>query len=212
MSEVMLGNLRIPDVRRSMTDLEDKLAGDDGVQWLVALNRFLRKENPWAEFPLWRVINATTIEVNLDVPSSLSFDGATVEWTTPGQTGWVRVEKKDNQLFVDGRKVDLHITEGQKTARDHQGHNLFWQLKGKAVLHPNIADALFENPHLFPDSWKLKDQGWTVYVYFWAVGYRHAGCNICVRCVYFGDAGWSRYFLRLHDYWGSHDPAAVLAS
>ncbi len=47
MSEGMLGNLSLSEVRGPKNDLDEKLASKQGHMWLRALNRFLRRENPW---------------------------------------------------------------------------------------------------------------------------------------------------------------------
>lgn len=57
MSQGMLGNLPLSEVRGPKGDLDEKLAGSEGLIWLNAFKRFLRKENPWAsKFVVrWRV-------------------------------------------------------------------------------------------------------------------------------------------------------------
>jgi len=40
----------------TLGDLLEKLTGAEGSVWLTALKRFLRKENQWAVFPIWRTI------------------------------------------------------------------------------------------------------------------------------------------------------------
>ncbi|MBI2475178.1 hypothetical protein HYV69_02000 [Candidatus Uhrbacteria bacterium] len=57
MSQGMLGNLPLSEIRGPKGDLDEKLAGAEGYLWLTAFKRFLRKENPWASrFPVrWTV-------------------------------------------------------------------------------------------------------------------------------------------------------------
>ena len=43
----MLGTLSLSDVQGPRNELEKRLASETGEEWLGALNRFLRKENPW---------------------------------------------------------------------------------------------------------------------------------------------------------------------
>jgi len=52
MSQGMLGNLPLSEVRGPKGDLDEKLAGSDGAMWLTAFKRFLRKKNPWPTFPV----------------------------------------------------------------------------------------------------------------------------------------------------------------
>ena len=64
MSEGMLGNLPLSEIRGPRGDFEEKLAGADGSQWLAAFKRFLRRENPWeltaCNFMTWKTIKLGT--------------------------------------------------------------------------------------------------------------------------------------------------------
>ena len=42
-----MARLALCEVRGLLVDLLDKLSGEDGSTWFVALAKFLRKENPW---------------------------------------------------------------------------------------------------------------------------------------------------------------------
>lgn len=44
MSQGMLGLLKLSDVRGPRNDLDEKLAGPDGLKWLIELKKFLRKQ------------------------------------------------------------------------------------------------------------------------------------------------------------------------
>ena len=46
------------DVSGPVTDLIQKLSGKEGFQWLRALNRMLRKENPWGIPQIFEVTTA----------------------------------------------------------------------------------------------------------------------------------------------------------
>jgi hypothetical protein len=56
MSKNMLGNLSLHQIRGPRDQLEDCLAGENGLEWLVALKKFLRREPCWVEptFSIWR--------------------------------------------------------------------------------------------------------------------------------------------------------------
>lgn len=216
MSKGMLGNVKLAEVLRAVDDLWTKMAGDDGPQWFEDFKRFLRKEDsrlqtaPPSEPSVerWRKLSATMIEVNLDAPPTLPFDGAEVAWITPSQTGWVRVQRKGGKLYVGGRKVVLHLVDAQKVGTI-KGYDLRSELEGKAVLHPNVLDALRENIHLIPDSWKTDDQGRTRYIFFWAVGYSGSDGSLCVRCLYWGGGQWNWGGGWLGFEFGDRRPAAL---
>ena len=93
-----------------------------------------------------RVLSKTAIEVNLATAPHLPFDGATIKHNAGG--GWVKVEKKKDGLYVDGKKVELHLVNAQKNGSTIRGHELREALSGLPVLHPNILDALYD--HLAP--------------------------------------------------------------
>lgn len=66
MSQGMLG-VSVHDARGVVSDLLEKLGGPNGEEWLTALKRFLRKENPWdgKSAPtslVWRTITLGTFK------------------------------------------------------------------------------------------------------------------------------------------------------
>src|SRR3989338_5260179 len=73
-----------------------------------------------------------------------------------GGMGWVTVEKRADGLYVNGRKVILHVEPGQKhTCEVLGGETLLNAFRHrKPVLHPNLIDALLEYPHLIRDDEK----------------------------------------------------------
>ncbi len=160
-----------------------------------------------------RVISKNVIMVNLDAPPKLPFEGAVVEANTGG--GWVKVENRRGELCVAGRKIILHLEDGQKDDKVMGGHKLRDALTGKAVEHPNVLDALLEHPHLIPESWKVDEQGRTRYVFFWAVVYRDSqatDASLYVRCLFFRVAGWHEGCRWLDGGWRGRPPAALRAS
>lgn len=52
--------LALCDISGPLTDLVQKLSGEDGGQWLRALNKMLRKENPWEQLHIWKTIKLGT--------------------------------------------------------------------------------------------------------------------------------------------------------
>ncbi|MEK7603632.1 MAG: hypothetical protein AAB461_00745 [Patescibacteria group bacterium] len=135
------------------------------------------------------VVNATTLMVNLDAAPRLPFGVATVESHTTG--GWVRVQRLNDGLYVDGRKVILHLSELPKIRKSLKGYELRYELMGKPVLNANILDALYENTHLIPEDWKRDEAGKVRFIYFWETTYRDSDADIlCVRGLYFFSGMW----------------------
>lgn len=55
----MLGSALV-EVAGPLKDLAEKLGGEGGEQWLAAFKRFLRKEEAWPKFPVWKTIKLGT--------------------------------------------------------------------------------------------------------------------------------------------------------
>ena len=190
--------------------LIDLLTNLNDYQWVVATKRFLRKEQQWpVEIKLWERISDREIRVNLDACPKLPFDDAKIEWNKG--SGWITVERRGDDLYVDDKKVLFHLVDGQKTG-NVQGYGLCAQLKSQLTLHSNVLDALFENIKLIPESWKVDEYGRTRFIPFWAVGFCGLDGGLFVRVLYWRDNVWHHNHcwlgLRLDDRY----PAAVLDS
>jgi len=132
-------------------------------------------------------LDKDTIRVNLSAKPILPFEDATVETNKNG--GWVTVQKRANNLYVDGRKVILHQFECQKDDKVVDVDQIYGQVMKLPVLHPNIMDALCEHHHLIPDDWKKDNNGNAISIYFWAVTYLSDGI-VGVRYLYHYNCNW----------------------
>lgn len=122
--------------------------------------------------------------------------------------GKVRLERRGDTLYVDGKKVILHLVKQQTRNGVIQGHELRKELdNGKLVLlNANLLDYLLEHPELIPDAWKGKA------VFFWGTVYRDSDGHLNVRYLSWNDGRWNWDYNWLDFDWISNDPAAVLAS
>jgi len=137
------------------------------------------------------------------------FNGASVE--EHRGTGVSKLERRGDDLYLDGKKILLHLEKSQKDD-SIQGHKLREKLAKQTVLDANILDYLVEHPELIPDTWKQDEEGRTRYVFFWGTVFRHADGNLCVRCLCWGDGGWQVDYGWLVSDWFVSYPAALLAS
>jgi len=158
-----------------------------------------------------KVLSDTAILVNLDAPIKLPFDGAEIE--SQIGSGWVRIEKRSDGLYLDDHKIILYLSECQKNGKSIKGYELREELSGKLVLHPNILDALMENPHLIPEDWKRDGKGNTRFIYFWAVIFRNpSDGRLFVRYLCFDGDQWNSRCRWLGAGWAGSSAAALCAS
>lgn len=123
----------------------------------------------------------------------------------------VKLEKKGDELFVDGKKLELYLPRKQKKG-SIEGTKLRKELKDKPVLNACILDYLLEHTELIPESWKKDAGGNTCYLFFWGTIYRGSGGGLGVRCLWWGGGGWGWSYDWLGSGWGASRPALLLAS
>lgn len=158
-----------------------------------------------------RVIDENSILVNLNAPPRMPSSGPFTGIKSNTGGGWVKVEKRVDGLYVDGRKVILWISKRKGIT----GYELQGELSGKPVLHPNILDALLEHPHLIPEEWKEKGEGgYTRYIFFWGVVFFRHMNNLYVRQLFYSSGGkWGSVAKCLADGLPfDHYPVALLSS
>ena len=189
---------------------KEALIGIEIIPWLITdgkdffIDNFLKPlGEEFLKNQRIRVLSDTTIMVNLDAAPKLPFDGAQIEKNDGG--GWVKVEKRKDELYVDGRKVIMRIVKRQKNGKTIRGYELHDELSGELVLHPNILDALIEQHlNLIPKKWRSIGL-----IFFWGVIFRSPdGGGLFVRYIFWRGSGCS-WLGRDFD---SDDPAAVCAS
>jgi hypothetical protein len=180
MSKNMLGTQK--EVSKTLSDLMSKLGSDNGDEWLVALKRFLRKEDAWSVAPDF-------IDCDADpyIPD-----------------GWKVVQHRKDGKFavVDSKKIQLYLADGQMNVKSIIGNKLHEALQDKAILNANVLDFLLKYRALIPEDWKGKK------IFFWGTIYRCTGGGRCVRCLDWSSAPvWYSHYL--NDEWFSHYPAAL---
>ena len=174
--EIILWLAKDPDGASALTEALKHL----GTEFFLRLSRV-------------RVVSATTIAVNLDVPTVFQVKDSIVH--TDGGTGWGMVEKRGDELYVNDRKVVLHFEDGQKNG-SVCGGDLFEALRGTHCLHPNIMDALRSHPDFIPPHWKFDEAGHMQRIYFWGATFEPeddiVGSGHCVRFLFWSlkSASW----------------------
>lgn len=114
----------------------------------------------------------------------------------------VKVEKRGDDLFVDGKKVELFLSDEQNSKKLPKGTTLREILKQKKVFNANLLHFLLKHPELIPESWKGK------HIYFWGTIYRDSNRDLCVRYLYWGVSGWDQFASELDDDWDGDGSAA----
>ncbi len=148
--------------------------------------------------------------VDCNATPVLPFSGAEIELHTLG--GIVKIEKKGDGLYVDGKKVVLHLSKKQQNGKTIKGHDLREELTGKKVLNACMLDYLLANPHFIPENWKKDEKGNTRYIFFWGTIFRSSNGSLHVRFLFFLDGNWQSLYYWLVNVWGGARPVALLAS
>ena len=152
--------------------------------------------------PIDHVLDLTTIP-------KLPFDGA--EIVENKGAGVVRLERRGDDLYLDGKKIELHLSPKQKKGTIG-GNDLRKYLEGKPVLNAAVLDYLLAHPELIPDSWKKNKEGNTLYTFFFGTIYRRADGNLYVRCLCWDVGRWVSRYRWLGSGWNVCNPSALLAS
>lgn len=168
-----------------------------------AVNNFLRGN-----------VTVTVINIDLAKTPQLPFDGAEV--VKHEGKGTVEIElRSDDNLYIDGKKVVLHLSERQMDDKRIVGHELRKELEnGKQVLlNSNVLDYLYDHPELFPEHWKQNEKGETLYIFFWGSIFRRpSDGGLYVRYLSWRGGGLDRRYDWLGYAWRRQDPSASVAS
>ncbi len=99
-------------------DLNQKLSGPNGEEWLTALKRFLRKENPWdgaVTFPTWKTITLGAFQDVKSLTEALEKNGFRVsDWASGilGQPAFTMAAEKTKVKLVKITVAELGFSEG----------------------------------------------------------------------------------------------------
>jgi hypothetical protein len=149
--------------------------------------------------------------IDLSVPCKLPFNGA--ERLSPAKSGVMKLELKDDDLYLDGKKIELVLSERQQGNKRIVGHELRVERKKLGGnISAKILDYLEEHPELWPEKWKKDADGNTIYVFFWDDIFRDpADGNLFVRYGYWSGGRVVSDYYWLDDVWRRRRPAASFA-
>ncbi|MDQ5957699.1 MAG: hypothetical protein QG665_23, partial [Patescibacteria group bacterium] len=143
---------------------------------------------------------------------ALPFEGAEVE-VHRGE-GIVKLEKREDGVYLDSRKLTLFRSKEQESDRIFVGHKLRKEVEKRGNNVPSIVlDHFKKHPELWPEEWKVDEQGNTICVYFWDDIFRDlASGRLYVRCGCWDDGRLESRCSWLYCDWGADRPAASRAS
>ena len=152
--------------------------------------------------------------VDLSVPPRLPFDIAEV--VKHEGEGVVEIElRSDDNLYINGKKVVLHLSERQKDDKRIVGHELLQELESgeQVLLNSNVLDYLYDHSELFPKHWKKDENGDTRNIFFWGSIFRNPADGSLYAHYLFWDSGYLfRRYRWLGFGWDRQDPSACIAS
>lgn len=128
------------------------------------------------------------------------------------KTGNQKLTRDGDNLFLDGKKIELHLSPNQAEGKSIKSDKLRKELEKVPVLTACHLDYLREHPDLIPESWKVDEKGRTRYIFFWGTIYRYDAGRLYVRCLFWYDGQWHWNHHWLGDEWRVINPAAVLAA
>ncbi|PCI30344.1 hypothetical protein COB55_00045 [Candidatus Wolfebacteria bacterium] len=167
------------------------------------------------EFFLRSNVKITVAKQTIDLGKSprLPFDGAEV--VTHEGTGVVDIElRSDDNLYLDGKKVELFLSEKQTGDSVVVGNELRKELEGgkKVLLNSNVLDYIYDHPELYPEHWKKDENGYTRYnIFFWGSIFRKKG-DLCACYLYWDDGALNRNEHWLKNDWRRKDSSASVSS
>ena len=127
--------------------------------------------------------------VDLDKPPNVPFLNAKAVKHNGG--GVVEIElRSDDNLYVDGKKVILYLSESQQDNKEVIGYELLMKLEsGELVLlNSNVLDYIYCHAELFPEHWKKDEYGETRQIFFWGSIFQNPLLGyLYVRYLYWGD-------------------------
>jgi hypothetical protein len=165
-------------------------------------------------------LEITVIKHTIDLAKSprLPFNNAEVAKHIGEINGKRVVEielRSDDNLYFDGKKVVLHLSERQMGDKRVVGHELREELEsGELVLlNSNVLDYIYDHPELFPEHWKKNEDGGIRYIFFWGSIFRDPSRGrLCVRCLYWHAGRLRRSCDWLGSDWGRRDPSQVIST
>ncbi len=193
--------------------LDNMLLGDNGDEVETELKKFLTKRPCWipvVEKPKL-VSNLKLTTIDFDSPARLPFNGAVLE--VHQGSGIVTLERKADGGYLNGKKLGLFLSEGQKNG-SKRGHDLRTELEARGHnVSAKVLDACVEHPEFWPDEWKKDEKGNTLYVFFWDDIFRRpANGDLYVRYGYWGGGKVVSSYDWLDYKWNSSNPSASSAS
>lgn len=116
MSEKTCSASALANVAGPLEDFAKKLGGKQGEQWLAAFKRFLRKEEPWPKFPVWKIVKLGTdialfsksIVFNNDQKNPYS-----IKWRDGKQFSSEALDMCENLAFIssiNSSSIDVEIS------------------------------------------------------------------------------------------------------
>ncbi len=118
--------------------------------------------------------------IDLSYHCMLPFSGA--ERMSPPKSGIVKLERRGDELFLDGKTINLFLSWQQKANVVIVGHEFPKEVEKRGSnISAKVLDYLVAHPGLWPESWKNKDGG-IIDIFFLDDIFRDPGSNyLCAR-------------------------------
>lgn len=131
---------------------------------------------------------------------------------TERDRGMKTIELRNDELWIDGRRLIFVKDEGQVERNISAGFRILKTLKGRAIQPASLGDFLLQHPEFFPESWKVDENGKPKNIYFWATIFSVPptplpGYILVLTC-WFENGEWQKFYTPLKSRW--HDASYSL--
>ena len=123
--------------------------------------------------------------------------------------GVVKIERRGDDLYIDGKKIELYFSESQRADGVIKGDRLQKEISKKEAMNACVLEYLLSHPELIPDSWKTDENGKNIFIFFWGTIYCDQRGAPCVRFLHWNCSRWCWSCSLISWGWCSRCPTAI---
>ena len=115
----------------------------------------------------------------------------------------VHQHHKGGQMAWDASKIELWLSEEQKSGLSMSGHALLDEVSKKNPFNVNVLSFLVAHMDLIPKEWEEQR------IIFWGTVYLNGLGGLCIASLTYGERGWNVEMKYLDENFSEADFAAI---